>query len=107
MTAKKKPLSRLKNTSKGPIHHVEIHPAKNSRGGRAFITRIYRKPTPAAQAAADKLGRYLPDQTLDPSQDEHVHDDGQEMLGHVAKLHGIAPANDDGDADDDMDEGEE
>src|ERR1051326_9190278 len=91
--ARPKPLSRLKHSGKGEIHHIEIHPAINSRGKRAFITRTFRKPSPAAQAAADKAGRYLPDQMMDA---ETPHEDGADMLQHVANSYGIPhPADED------------
>jgi hypothetical protein len=102
---KTKPLAGLRNTAKGEIHHMEIHPAKNSAGGQAFITRTFRKPAPAEQAAADKAGRYLPDFREDGN--GTPHEDGQDMLDHVAKSYGIKPgAGDDDDMDDDEDEGE-
>ena len=36
-----KSLSRLRNSAKGPIDHLEIRPTKNSRGGQGFITRVH------------------------------------------------------------------
>ena len=83
--AKKVKLSRLKNTAKGPIHHIEIRPAKNAAGKRAFVTMIHREHPPAVQAAADKNGKFLPP----PTPEETLHDDGNDMLDHVANSYGI------------------
>jgi hypothetical protein len=101
---KPKPLSRLKNSAKGEIHHVEIHPAKNSRGGRAFLTKTFRKPTASAQAQADKAGKYMPESSLD---NETVHEDGADMLAHVGNTYGVKPPADDGDGDEDTEDQDE
>ena len=84
-----KPLSRLKNTSKGSIHHLEIHPAKNSRGGQAFITSIHRNPPPS------QPGQFTPSQPPE----ETPHEDGQDMLDHVGSTFGIKPEDDGSDED--------
>ena len=90
------PLSRLKDSSRGPIHHIEIHTAKNAKGKRGFITRTFRKPTRAALAEGQKTGRYVPEAT--PDQDT-VHPDAASMMAHVGKSYGMAQA-DDGDGPD-------
>jgi hypothetical protein len=98
-TKKMKPLARMANSSKGPLHHIEIHPAQNSAGKQAFLTRMFRKPTPEAQAAADKMGKYLPESTQDGP--DTAHEDGQDMVDHVGRMAGVQPQSDeDGDADD-------
>jgi len=95
-TKKLKPLSHLKKTDKGSIHHVEIHPAKNSKGGQAFRTLIQRNRPAAQQAAMDKGGPYVPS----PEPEETLHEDGQDMLDHVGRTYGVK-AEDDGDEDED------
>jgi hypothetical protein len=99
---KTKPLARLRNTAKGEIHHMEIHPAKNSAGGQGFITRTFRKPSASEQAAADQAGRFLPDFKEDGN--GTPHEDGADMLGHLANSYGIKPAPDDADDADDADD---
>ena len=91
------PLSALQDRTKGPVHHIEIHPAKNGKGGRAFLTKVFRKPSKTAQANAAQTGAYLPDAALDG---EYQHQDGNDMLDHMGRQLGIQPE-DDGDADDD------
>lgn len=99
---KTKPLSHLRDSSKGSIHHVEIHPAKNSAGKAAFITRIHRNRPKADEDAMAKGGPYIPE----PKPEETVHEDGQDMLDHVANTYGIKQdADEDGDADDGDEEG--
>jgi hypothetical protein len=102
MAKKMKPLSHLKNTAKGEIHHMEIHPAQNSAGKLAFLTRTMRKPAPAMQAANDAQGRYTPEYSQDGA--DAVHENGNDMLAHVGNTYGIKPE-DDGDADD-MEQGQ-
>jgi len=90
-----KSLASLKNSAKGSIDHVSIHPAKNSQGGQGFITHIHRNRPAAAQASMEKGGPYV----QPPEPEETVHEDGNDMLSHVANTYGIKPEND-GDADD-------
>ena len=82
---KLRPLSALKNKLKGPLHHVEIHPAKNSDGSQAFLSQIHRGRTPQAQAAMDAGGPYTPA----PPPEETQHPDGQDMMQHVGKALGV------------------
>lgn len=84
--AKAKPLSRLRDKAKGKIHHIEIHPAKNSRGGQAYITKTYRHP-----AGEDKPGQYRPM----PEPEETPHEDGEDMIDHVRRSYGVKPEMDD------------
>ena len=96
-----KPLAKLRNSAKGAIDHLEIRPAKNSRGGKGFITRIHRHPAPAAVAAMAKGGPYTPP----PPPEEVPHEDGQDMLDHVGRTFGVKPDDGDGaDAEPDDDE---
>ena len=92
---KTKPLSLLRNSAKGTIHHLEITPAKNSRGGQGFITRIHRHP-PVGQKPGP-LG-YVPP----PPPEDVPHEDGKDMLAHAGRAFGIKP--DDGDGPDMEDE---
>lgn len=92
-----KSLSRMKNSDVGSIDHMEIHPAKNSKGGRAFLTKTFRNRPPAAQAAMDQGGPYTPP----PQPDEVQHQDANDMASHVASTFGANPPENDGDADED------
>jgi hypothetical protein len=89
MADKKKPAAKtlavLKNSAKGPIHHIEIHPAKNGHGQQAFITKVYRNHPKPVEDAAMKQGKYLPE----PQPEQAVHEDGNDMLDHVAGAYGI------------------
>jgi hypothetical protein len=78
--AKTKPLSRLKNTSKGKIHHVEIHPAKNSDGSLGLITRIHRHPPQQAPGAPYQQP---------PEPEETIHEDPQDGMDHVGQALGV------------------
>ncbi len=91
MTKKMKPLSALRNKSKGAVHHVEIHPATNSRGGQAFLTKTVRHPP---KGHTNPGMGYAPP----PEPEETVHEDGQDMMDHVGRTFGVQ--NDDGDEDD-------
>ena len=94
--SKTKPISHLKDKSKGSVNHVEIHPARNSSGGMGFITRIHRNRPPAQEAAMQSGGPYMPP----PEPTETVHEDGGDMLEHVGKHLGVQPeAADSGDED--------
>lgn len=93
MATKTKPLSRLRDKSKGAIHHMEIHPATNSKGGRAFLTKTIRHPPKGKTGPG--MGYYGP--PADP--EETVHEDGQDMVDHVGRTFGVQP-DDDGDEDD-------
>lgn len=83
--SKTKPLARLKNTSKGSIHHVEIHPAKNSDGSLGLITRIHRNRPPAQEAAMAQGGPYQPQ----PDPEETIHEDPQDGMQHVGQALGV------------------
>lgn len=98
--AKPKSGKSMKNTAKGTIHHMEIHPAKNSSGGQAFMTTVHRNRPAAVQAKMDAGGSYMPS----PEPEQTLHEDGQDMIDHVHNTFGIKPE-DDGDGDDDS-EGE-
>ena len=97
---KMKPLSRLRNGAKGKIRHVEIHPGKNSDGSQAFRTVIHREHPPEMQKQMEDAGRYMPD----PPPDETLHEDGQDMLDHVARACNIKRG---AGGDEDESEGEE
>lgn len=100
-TAKPKPLARLKNTAKGPIKHIVVRPAKNSKGGMGFISMTHRARPDADQAKMDAGGAYIPE----PEPEEKMHDNGSEMLGHVAQSFGVPYDGDADDEDEDADEG--
>ncbi|MGD0013106.1 MAG: hypothetical protein ABSD56_01585 [Bryobacteraceae bacterium] len=89
------PLSRLKNSAKGKIHHIEIHPAKTSGSQQGFITRIHREASPQAQAKMQAGGNYMPP----PEPDETIHEDGQDMIDHVKRHLGIPDEQPDQDED--------
>ena len=82
---------RLKDPLRGTIHHMEIHPAQNSAGGKAFITSLHRNPPEAAQQAMDAGGAYA----WPPEPEQVPHEDGQDMLQHVGNTFGVKPAQDD------------
>ncbi len=96
MPAKTKPLSHLKDKSKGSIHHMEIHPALNSKGKLAFTTRIHRNRPSAAQAKMDAGGNYTPE----PPPEETVHEQPEDMMNHVGKTFGVKPQAEEPDEDD-------
>ena len=100
--AKLKPLGKLKNSAKGPIHHIEIYPAKNSDGSPGVTTKVHRSHPPEVEKEMAESGRFMPD----PKPDETIHEDGQDMLGHVARSYGIKQEPDGDEADDEGD-GEE
>lgn len=101
--SKTKPLAGMKNTGKGKIDHVRIYPAKNADGEQAFITHIHRHHPAAVEGTdRDAKGNYLPS----PEPEQTVHDDGNDMLDHVANTYGIKPDND-ADEGEDEDEGNE
>lgn len=85
--SKTKPLSALRDKSKGTVSHVTIHPATNSKGGMGFITHTHRFRPEAQQAAMDAGGPYTPA----PEPLETPHEDGQDMLDHVGKQLGVQP----------------
>lgn len=82
----KKPLARMRATDKGTIHHVEIHPAKNSDGSLGLITRIHRN-RPASHDAAMAQGNYMPP----PEPEETIHEDPQDGMQHAANALGVQP----------------
>lgn len=84
--AKTKPLSHLRDKTKGPVHHITIHPARNSSGGQGFITRVHRDH-PTAMKGMQGGGPFLPL----PEPQETVHEDGQDMLQHVGGQLGVQP----------------
>lgn len=83
-----KSLASLKNTAKGEVSHMTIHPATNSKGGRAFTTRVHRTRPADAEAAMAKGGRYIPP----PEPEETVHHNTKDMLAHVGKTFGAGDA---------------
>lgn len=96
--SKMKGLGSMKHSGKGPIHHIEIHPARTAAGGKAFTTKVIRGRTPE-QEKQNATGRgYVPEQTEDKDA-EAVHTDGVDMIDHVKGLTGVQ--------DEDPDEGEE
>jgi hypothetical protein len=92
---KMKSLARMKDASKGTIHHIEIHPALNAKGGPAFVTRVHRNRPAAQQAAMDKGGPYM----AEPQPEEYAHEDQPGMVDHVDALTGGNPAADEPDGD--------
>ncbi len=93
--SKTKPLSHLADKNRGAVHHIEIHPARNSSGGMGFITRIHRNRPPAAEAAMQSGGPYTPS----PEPQETVHEDGGDMMDHVGKQLGVPAEGPEPDAD--------
>lgn len=85
--SKTKPISHLKDKSRGAIHHIEIHPAKNSSGGMGFITHVHRNRPPAQEAAMQAGGPYM----SPPEPEQTVHEDGQDMMDHVGGQLGVQP----------------
>lgn len=84
---KTRSLSRLKDPLRGSIHHMEIHPAQNSAGGKAFITTLHRNPPAAAMQAQAQGGPYA-----QPPEPEQVpHETGGDMLNHVGNTFGVKP----------------
>jgi len=90
-----KPLARMKDASKGSLHHIEIHPARNSKGGPAFITSVHRNRPAAQQAAMDAGGPYQEA----PKPEQFAHEDQPGMVDHVDRLTGGSPAADEPDGD--------
>jgi hypothetical protein len=86
------PMAKMAATDKGSIHHIEIHPAKNSTGGMGFRTMVHRNRPAAAQKMTD-AGHYV----SPPEPEETVHEDPQDMLDHLAKSYGVPNDPDSGD----------
>jgi hypothetical protein len=99
----KKPrsLSRLKNKAVGPVHRIEVHPAKNGRGGRGFITHTFRRHPDAGKPAPPGTGLgYMPP----PPPEEAVHEDQPSMIDHVGRMAGVPASADTGGDDEDEEE---
>lgn len=97
--AKMKGLGSMRHSGKGPLHHIEIHPAKNSSGGTAFTTKVFRGRTPE-QEKQNATGRgYVPEVSEDRDA-ETVHDDGVDMVDHVKGLTGVKDEDPEEDGDD-------
>jgi hypothetical protein len=106
--AKTKGMGSLKHSGKGPVHHVEIHPAKNADGSQGFTTKVFRGRTPEQEKAMhDPKGRgqYFPEQSEDKDA-ETIHPDGVDMIDHVKGMMGVQDEDPDNEQDGDDSAGE-
>lgn len=93
--SKMKPLSAMRNKSKGPLHHMEIHPAKTTGGGTAFTTKVFRGRTPQQTADAMAPGKPYTPEVSEDKDSEVVHPDGVDMVDHVKGSFGVKDDPDD------------
>jgi hypothetical protein len=95
MKTQTRPLSSMRDPSKGSVSHVVITPAKNSRGGLGLITHVHRNRPAAQEAAMAAGGPYQPH----PEPEQQIHEDPQDAMDHAANVLGV-PQEPDNDVDD-------